>query len=123
MDLEDTHIQHYFESQPDAGAHKEELEALPPGLKEQAYISLVRPYLEYCSPVWNPHHQNNINQIEAIQKRAARFVKNTYQRIESVSAMLQDLQWPSLQSRREAAIKTMLFKISHNLIAINKDKD
>ena len=36
--------------------------------------------------------------------------------------MLQDLQWPSLQSRREAAIKTMLFKISHNLIAINKDQ-
>ena len=104
------------------GFIKRNLKHCHPRLKEQAYISLVRPHLEYCSTVWNPHHQNTINQIEAIQKRAARFVKNIYQRTESVSAMLQDLQWPSLQSRREAAIKTMLFKISHNLIAINKDQ-
>ena len=26
--MEDTHIQHHIESQPDAGAHKEEFEAL-----------------------------------------------------------------------------------------------
>ena len=48
-----------------------------PRLKEQAYFSLVHPHLEYCSSVWNPHHQSTINQIEAIQKRAARFVKKT----------------------------------------------
>lgn len=103
------------------GLIKRNLRHCHPRLKEKAYFSLVRPHLEYSSTVWNPHHQTTINQIEAIQKRAARFVKNSYQRTESVTAMLQDLQWPSLQSRRDAAIKIMLYKISHGLIAINKE--
>ena len=33
----------------------------------------------------------------------------------------QKLQWPTLQFRSEAAITIMLFKVSHGLIAINKD--
>ena len=34
--------------------------------------------------------------------------------------MLQELQWATLASRRESAIRIMLYKISHGLIAINK---
>ena len=26
-------------------------------LKEQAYKQLVFPLLEYCAPIWDPHHQ------------------------------------------------------------------
>ena len=28
------------------------------------YLTPIRPRLEYASPVWNPHHHNEINQIE-----------------------------------------------------------
>jgi len=41
-----------------------------------AYTSFVRPQMEYASTVWGPHTANYINQIEAVQKRAARSVMN-----------------------------------------------
>ena len=40
------------------------------------------------------------------------FVKGNYQRKASVSNMLQELNWPSLQDRRTAARLTMLYKIN-----------
>jgi hypothetical protein len=33
-------------------------------IKEQAYNSLVRPLVEYASPVWDPHHQTDIRKME-----------------------------------------------------------
>jgi len=34
----------------------------------KAYITYVRPILEYCSPVWSPHLKNLIYKIESVQK-------------------------------------------------------
>ena len=50
----------------------------PPELKEMSYEAIVRPQLEYCAAVWNPHTTRNINKIKAVQRRAARFVKNDF---------------------------------------------
>ena len=38
------------------------------------YCSLVRPLLEYSCETWNPHTQRNINRIEAIYRRATKFI-------------------------------------------------
>jgi hypothetical protein len=43
--------------------------------------------------VWDPHTQANINKVESIQRRAARFVTNNYDPRASVTTLLQDLNW------------------------------
>ena len=88
-------------------------------IREKAYIGLVRSHLEYCSTVWDPHSKKDITRVESVQRRAARFVLQRYQRRDSVSSMLQELAWKSLEWRRQAASLSMLYKIQHNIVAIN----
>ena len=66
--------------------------------------------------MWAPYAQNNINAIEAVQRRAARFVFNNYSTYASVSNMIANLGWNSLHNRRN---EIMLFKIVHKLVDID----
>ena len=43
--------------------------------KRSAYVTIVRPNLEYATAVWDPYRQEQIDSIEAVQRRAARFIK------------------------------------------------
>ncbi|KAK3085883.1 hypothetical protein FSP39_009995 [Pinctada imbricata] len=90
-------------------------------VKEQAYKSLIRPTLEYACSVWDPYFTEDINKIEKIQRRAARYVTGRSNNTSSVSDMLNTLQWRKLADRRTDARLTMMFKIVHNKVAISKD--
>lgn len=46
------------------GFLKRNLTINSPHIKEHAYKALVRPKLEYCSSIWDPHNTGQIQQIE-----------------------------------------------------------
>ena len=88
-------------------------------LYERSYKQIILPMLDCCSSIWDPYHHNAINQIEMIQHRAARFVKNKSWRRDlrdSVTAILHKLNWPTLQDRRKNNRLMLFFKLVNNLL-------
>ena len=84
--------------------------------KEAAYKTLVRPHLEYCCTVWNPHTKDLKHRVEMVQRRAARFTTRRYRNTSSVSEMLDHLNWETLETRRAKASLTMLYKVVNDLV-------
>jgi len=83
------------------GLLKRNLSKCPQKLQKQAYISLIRSRrLEYCTAVWDPYLKD-INTLEGIQRRAARFVIQDHSRFTSVSSLLKDLNWAPLKDRMQ----------------------
>ena len=83
-----------------------------------AYNTLVRPQVEYASAVWSPYMKENINRIEMLQRRAARWVCNDYSPYSSVTDMLSNLGWRSLELRRYDSCIATFYKIVYGLVAI-----
>ena len=70
-------------------------------------------------PAWNPYTKRDINKIDMVQRRAARFVFNDYSRASHVSPMIDRLGWDNLQQRRLPYQATMFYKIYQGLIGIS----
>ena len=92
-------------------------------IKEAAYKSYVRPKVEYCSSIWDPYTQKDIKKIEMVQHRGARFVTNTPHHRQSgpqtsITKIINDLGWKSLQERRKNNRLIMLYRISNNLVDV-----
>jgi len=75
-----SHVQSiYSKANSTLGFLRRNLWRCPAKLKESAYISLVRSTLEYAALVWDPNLAKDINKLENIQRRSARFVKGDFQ--------------------------------------------
>ena len=90
----------------------------PRKTKHLAYTTLVRPILEYASIIWDPHTGANIHTLEMVQRRSARHIMHNYTRHASVTTMLQHLDLPILQQRRQHSKIIMLYRIRHQLASI-----
>ena len=114
-----THIQ-----QTAAKAHKSlcfirrNLKVQSQAIKERAYQILIRPKLEYCCTVWDPHTYENINSLEKVERRAARYTCNRHHNTSSVSEMLNTMNWQTLQERRLRTRLIMFHKVINENIAI-----
>ena len=80
-------------------------------MKEAVYKSLLRPILEYGYSVWDPHCNGLNGELENVQKRAARFVTRYYSReTGSMTGILEELKWGTLQKRRKDNRLILLYK-------------
>ena len=75
--------------------------------------SLIRPKLEYCSPLWSPCKIGDIQKLEEIQRHFTR-------RVDECAGMdywerLKQLKILSLQRRRERYMVIQVWKIRQNL--------
>jgi hypothetical protein len=87
-------------------------------LKEKAYKAIVRPTMEYCSSVWDPHTKQQSTTLEKVQRRAARWVTGRFHNTSSVTDMLNFLGWRELAQRRVDSRLSVMYKIVHGLVAI-----
>ena len=102
------------------GVLRRNLKNCPREIKNMAYKSILRPKMEYAAPIWDPYTKDNIQLLEGVQRRAARFVCSKYSRHESVTSMLHDLGWPLLEQRRAESRLTLFHRIVHNEVDINE---
>ena len=84
-----------------------------PNFLKRAYITYIRPLLEYCTIIWNPTLKNFIDKIESVQR-------NFTKRIPTLASLsylerLDSLQLESLELRRLRFDLIYYFKILHNL--------
>ena len=64
------------------------------------YKSLVRPILEYASPVWCPYLAKDIHALESVQRRASRLALNQCKGDMPYEDRCQLLNWPILSNHR-----------------------
>ena len=79
--------------------------------KNTAYKTFVRPIVEYAATTWIPFTDTTNDKIEMVQRRAARFVTNDYGRTSSVTEIIANLGWDTLQKRRDLATLSMMYRI------------
>ena len=90
--------------------------------KEVAYKTLVRPQLEYAAPILNPYHKFQIQEVEKVQRTVAWWTCRRWRNPSSVGDMLDELEWPSLEARREQSSLTFYYKIPSGTVSLKKDK-
>lgn len=84
------------------------------------YKSLIRPHLEYASPVWSPMYKKDMIALENVQRRATRLVK-TLSNL-SYPERLKSLGIPTLEYRRERADVIEVYKIINGIDKVNSEK-
>ena len=104
------------------GFLRKNLAFAPRSTKEVTYKTLVRPKLEYAAHILSPHSKLQNNQIEKVQRTAARWTCRRWRNTSSVGEMLDELEWPSLEARRDQSSLFLFHKIHCGAVFIEKDK-
>ena len=95
--------------------------------KKKAHTALVCPLLEYAAPAWSPHLHRDIDMLEKVQKRAARWVCATswdsqHQRwFDSYSDLCHKLKLILLHDRCTLLCHQQTYKIVHSMDCIKFD--
>ena len=94
------------------------MKGCPEKLRETAYFTLARSFLEYSAIVWHPSQKYNSDKLEMVQRNDVRFVKGRYGMFESVTQMLEQLTSIPLSKRRENSRLVLFYKVINNLVVV-----
>lgn len=82
------------------------------------YNAYIRTILEYCSPIWNPYYQTNIDLIEKVQRKFTRILsyKLNIPR-QQYTDRLKNFKMISLSDRRQVTDEILLYKLFNNILS------
>ena len=83
------------------------------------YKSLVRPHLEYCQQAWRPYYQQDIDNIEKVQRRMTRMINGMGEF--SYEERLRKTGLVTLEMRRLRSDLIEVFKIMRGLEGLRRD--
>ena len=86
---------------------------------KRAFVTYVRPLLEYASPVWSPSLIHLINEIESVQRSFTKRLPGF--RSLSYSERLCKLKLPTLEHRRLIADLVICYNMVHGFSCLNTD--
>ena len=90
----------------------------PTSCRRNAYLTLVRPVLEYAAIIWDPHTQQEINMLERVQRNAARFIEKNYRFTTPgfLAGLLRKHDLTTLQERRLQLRLGFFYKVAEGLV-------
>ena len=90
---------------------------LTPDNRNTVYKSIIEPYFNYCSPVWDSIGDTLSKKLQRLQNRAAGIVTGLSCHPKSVRSkqILNQLGWSSLAEMRKQQKAIMMYKIVHGL--------
>ena len=96
----------------------------PRTVKKKAYVACVLPILEYASSCWSPNSEKMKNSLEMVHHNAAKFITNTYPKKKdytnfSITKLLNELNFDTLEERRNQTRLTMAYKIINNHVILD----
>jgi hypothetical protein len=94
------------------------LKGCPTSVQTHCYKGLVRPVMEYASPVWDPHQEYLRDMLENVQKRSARRIMHNFDRDTDSNTLVRDLGLQTLKERRRIDKVTVMHKIQNKLVDI-----
>ena len=87
-----------------------------PALLKRAYVTYIRPKLEYASNLWNPFHKTSIAVLESVQRYFTRRIPALS--VFSYEERLAMLNLETLEMRRLKSDLVLYYKILHGLSSI-----
>ena len=98
----------------------------PPRLRGNLF--LIAPFpdrcvlvpFEYAAPIWHPYNETQTAKVDMVQGTASRWTCRRWRNSSSVGDMLDELQWPSLESRRERSSLTFFYNIHSGTLSLDK---
>ena len=96
--------------------------------RQTVFYTIVRPGFEHASAITCPYLKSDEKRIDSPQRHATRFVPNNPQRQckpdeehISVTALLEELGWDGLASRRKDARCTLLHKVLNGHVDVDEE--